>query len=121
MKEFERLDIEIYKEDIDRCHRTGSAYEDKRGKVQKSVLIKFTSWKARDLLYKARKSSRFIVKPDITDRVQKVFDTAKAEVNKVGSVANKLIEFDFVDCNCKLMVRTKTGLFYGFNSEADLS
>ena len=121
LKEFERLDIPIYEEDVDRCHRTGSTYTDSKGTLQKPVLIKFTSWKARDLLYKSRKSSHFIVKPDITNRVENTLEFAKSEVSKLNSLANTLVEYVFVDCNCKLMIRTKDGKFHGFNTEAEFN
>ena len=65
-KEVKRLNLTIDDYDLDRAHRTGRSYVDKNGKRQQPILVKFTSWYARDQMFKSRKCSNFYMKADLT-------------------------------------------------------
>ena len=67
-KEIKRLNLPIQETEIDRAHRLGVLFTDKKGKKQQSVLVKFNSWKARNVMFKARRYSSFYMKADMTKR-----------------------------------------------------
>ena len=120
-KEMDHLDAPIDEQEIDRAHRSGLKYKDDYGKWQQPVLLKFNSWDARNRMYRLRKYSHFYMKADLTVRKEHVFNYAKEEIRKKDSLANKLINYVFVDANSTLMAFTVTGRFLSFNTEAEFN
>ena len=115
MKHIENLDLDIDQYDIDRAHRTGRTYQDKNGNQHTPVIVRFTSWRARNCLYEARKKSSLFIKADLTTRRQNLFETALQIFEEDSSLA-RLIAYVFVDRNCQLSVKTTDGRFLRFNS-----
>ena len=101
LNEIDRLRLDIDDLEVDRAHRYGTSF-DKRGKNQQQIIVRFTTWTARDIMYKARKNSRFFFAADITKRRQLVLESARAKVDTPGSLANQFVKFVYVDNNCLL-------------------
>ena len=118
-KELDFLDAPITEHEIDRAHRTGSKHKDENGKWQQPTLLKFTSLKSRNELYKLRKYSNFHITADLTSRNEQVLSYAREQLRKVGSLANQFIKFVYADPNSTLMAFTYTGRFLRFNSETE--
>ena len=70
--------------DFDRCHRVGGIFN-KNGTRHQDVLLKLCSWRARDVLYRNRKTFSFFVKPDLTSRRQEVLKSARNELEESTS------------------------------------
>ena len=109
--------------DFDRCHRVGRKFN-KNGVTYQDVLIKLCSWRARDIVYRNRKSFSFFVKPDLTSRRQEILKAARDELEEStgeqegdddGAIA-RVVDYIFVDENCKLKVKSMTGKYFMFNS-----
>ena len=116
LKEIHRLDLDIDDYEVDRAHRTGKAHRDGSGKWHIPIIVRFTSWFARNTFYEARKSSNAYVKADLTNRRQDLLNDARKLWSVEGSRAAKLFQFVFVDRNCHLSVRTNDGRIFKFNS-----
>ena len=116
--EIDRLELEIDKWDVDRCHRNGPVHINDNHERQQTTLVKFTSWYARNKFYQARKLSSYYVKPDLTKRRENVFSYARDQLRNRNYVSNH-IKYVFVDPNCNLMACTRTGRFMKFNTEGE--
>ncbi len=105
--------------DIDRAHRIGKP-TDKNGKpVDRAVIVRFTSYRARTLAYRKRKETKGKDGPRIyIDQTKRRFDLRKKAVELVKS--RPLVDYAFVDVNCNLVIRFKDGSFKHFNSEEEL-
>ena len=119
--EMDRLDSPIDEIEVDRAHRSGKAYKDPQGKWQQPVLLRFVSWKSRNIMYRSRKSSRFYMKADLTKRKEEVFEYAREEIGVEGSLASKLINYVYVDANCSLIAFTSSGRFLHFNTKEEFN
>ena len=97
LEEIDRLKLDISKKEVDRAHRSGRSYFDKEGRRKQKVIVRFTSWYARNLFYSARKQSRYYVTADLTDRRSILLQKMKARI--VGSKENDLFAFAFADRN----------------------
>ena len=113
--EIQRLDLDIDEYDVDRAHRAESPYYDKGGKLHTPVIVRFSSWYARNVMYEARKKSRLYMKADLTARRKDLLNDAK-QIFEDDKRAADLIEFVFVDRNCHLSIKTKDERFFKFNS-----
>ena len=111
------LEIDVDKNDYDRCHRNGNTYQ-YNGKTCKDVLLRLRSWDARDKIYRKRKELPFKVAPDLTVRREKLLKYAKDECD-INPHSKELVEFVFCDGNCKMKVFTKEKQFFAFNSEQE--
>lgn len=116
VNEIKHLKLDIFDFEVDRAHRIGKAYRDKRGKMHIPVVVRFTSWYARNVMYNARKKSNFFWKADVTARRQKILDEATSRVGTPGSLAESLVSTVLVDRNCHLTLITKDSQFFKFNS-----
>ena len=116
--EIDRLELEIDKWDVDRCHGNGPVHINDNHERQQTTLVKFTSWYARNKFYQARKLSSYYVKPDLTKRRENVFSYARDQLRNRNYVSNH-IKYVFVDPNCNLMACTRTGRFMKFNTEGE--
>ena len=70
-------------------------------------------WKDRDLIYQNRKKQSL---PPPNLRRKQILDYAQNEVRKDDN-AYDIVDFVFVDKNCKLKLKSITGRIYGFSSE----
>ena len=117
LNEIDSLNIDIDDCDIDRVHRHEESYFDTYGNKMQPVIVRFTSWYARNELYRVRKESRYRFRADITSRRQQILDFARdyVELNNLSNV----IDFVTVDRNCRLILRSKSGIILGFSSELE--
>ena len=109
------IDIDEY--DFDRCHRIGRPYEWEGKKVQ-DVLLRFTSWDARNTIYQNRKDLPFIVRADLTNRRADLLEYARDVVKNDPNVEN-VVEFAYTDENCKMKLFTKSKKHLAFNSKEE--
>ena len=118
VREIQRLDIDVEDFDIDRVHRVEEPYYDRRvrAKVQ-PVVIRFTSWYARNEFYGARKQSRFHLRADLTPRRNQLLEYAQnVSRTQRDPDARSSIDFACADRNCSLMFRTADGTIKHFSS-----
>ena len=102
---------------LDRAHRVGKPFtiEDQNGiKTQKQqVIVKFTTWYHRTLLYRKRKNlSSAKIYIDLT---QAKFILLK-HCQELAKDSNT-IDFVFADVNCTLCAKLKNETFQHFSSE----
>ena len=116
LAEIRHLNLDIDEYEVDRAHRTDAPYHDKNGKLHTPVIVRFTSWYARNEMYEARKKSNLFMKADLTARRKDLLNDAREFVSEGGSRVASLIEFVFADRNCQLSVKAKDGRFFKFNS-----
>ena len=92
-------DIDIPEVVIDRAHRIGKFKTDENGKIiGKQVIVRFTTWRHRTLLYKNRKKLKDVrIYLDLT---KKRLDLLKLASRKVEG--NENVSFAFSDLNCNL-------------------
>ena len=119
LQEINRLDLDIKDFEVVKAHRTGSSYVDKNGKRHTPVLCRFSTWRPRDILYRARKESRYFFKSDLTAFNQSVLKYATNIVSNNESSANRLMEYTFADRNCRLTIKSKDGRYLYYNSETE--
>lgn len=109
------IDVDQY--DFDRCHRIGRPYE-WEGKTVQDVLLRFTSWDARNTIYQNRKELPFIVRADLTNRRAELLKHARAVV-KNDRIVQTVVEFAYTDENCKMKLFTKSKKHLAFNSKEE--
>ena len=85
-QEIDRLQLCIEDIEVDRAHRTGTSFRDRDGKLHQDVLVKFTSWQARNI-------SKFQVNASLTGRLSDSLAYAKRKVNDQESMANKIVNY----------------------------
>ena len=118
LNEIRELDLDIDPREVDRAHRTGKTYTDRKGVRHTNVIVRFTSWYARNCFYEARKDSRLYVKADLTARRQDLLKWALNKLEDDRRVSN-LVNYIFSDRNCHLTVFTKDKRYLKFNSEIE--
>ena len=138
------MDIDVYRGMTDRAHRirkkfirdedgesedegdesvVGEVQPDQsqmpssKGQLSQQVIVKFTSWRARTLLYRKRKNSKqgVKIKLDLTKERLDLLKFARRECK-----GNEKVDFVFADVNCNLVVRSKRGEFIIFHSKDEL-
>ena len=83
--EIDKLKLEIEDIEFDRAHRTGSIYKNNDSKLQEDVIVKFTSWSGRNILYNARTKSNFHVTASLTKLRSNLLAYAEEMVKKQRS------------------------------------
>ena len=73
------------------------------GKVQ--VIVRFSSWKNRCLVYSNRKKGKLSISVDLTQENQSFYKAVRA----VGERNPDKIVFSFVDINCRVGVKMQNG------------
>ena len=106
---------------IDRAHRIGPTYKDHVTKVEmKSVIVRFTTFRHRTILYNARKiikeKFKLKVKLDLTRHRYKLLQDAIAYVLNV----KERVKFVYCDVNCRLRVKFVDESDKTFESMEDL-
>lgn len=108
------LELGIRDWEYDRCHRIGKKFS-KKGKTYQCVILKMCSWRCRDIIYNNRKRLPFYVSANLTQARQRTFDFAKHELVNDPST-HRVIDFVFVDENCKLKVKTNSKSYFAFST-----
>ena len=120
---YSKLNVPFNPNDIDRAHRIGLSYTDNHlGKKIKSIIVKFGSWKTRQLFYKRRsryhtdgsKKPGFSVSVDLSKRQYLLLSKAKGLIK----CTNK--SYIYGGINWSLALRFKDNSFKYFNSEKEL-
>ena len=121
LKEFySSLDVPFNPNDIERAHRIGLSYTDNHsGENVKFTVVKFRSWKARQLFYKSRpsyhtdgsKKPGFSVSVDLTKKRHLLLNK-EAKRHLKG---NTNISYVYGNINCSLALRFKDNSFKYFN------
>ena len=97
---------------IDRAHRIGSKPEGKNGK---SVIVRFTTFRHRTLLYRARKRLNVKISLDLTTSRYILWRKA------IDLVENKEnVKFVYADINCRLKVRFENDTEQFFSTISEL-
>ncbi len=80
------------------------------------MIVKFTSWRYRTAVYRARKkASNKFIQLDLTSRRAGLLKSAKKKAEDHENIA-----FVFVDVNCNLGLKKSNGTFKFFNSDSQL-
>ena len=111
------LNVGVNSNDIDRVHRVGPVKRDENSRKRQTVLVKFCTWKARDMVYKERKKAPFRMYAELTKRRLDILNYARKEL--ADEDTRKFIQFVFVDGNCRLTAKGSDGKFYGFSSKEE--
>lgn len=113
-KILDELNCGVSEESIDRAHRIGRKFTDKKGVTRQQVIVKFKSFKDRTTVYRNRKKlqSQVRIRVDLTKRRLGLLNEAKDQVR----ADDDRLDFAFADINCNLAVKTKSGKLIFFNS-----
>ena len=115
-KIFKELNVSVPDTVIDRAHRIGKTKE-YRGKRYRQIIVRFTTWRHRTAVYRARKKSKkYKIWLDLTKRRLKTQD----EANSILEAKEKSDDcFVFADVNCRLCVKLD-GEFHNFGNLDEL-
>jgi len=103
-----KLDVDIPDCCIDRAHRTGKPYE-KDGVKYHAMIVRFTTWRHRSLVYKSRKNSeKYDIKLDLT---KERLEFLKKCQDYVKNLENSFVKFVCADINCNMVARLVSGRF----------
>lgn len=110
-------DVNIPNCSFDRAHRIGRKVENIDGVEKQQMIVKFTTWRHRSMVYFNRKNLRnHKVYIDLTKRR---FDLKKLADEIVKG--NDNILFAMVDINCRLCLKLRNGNKRFFSSEDELN
>ena len=113
-KVFKDLNVDVPDCSIDRAHRIGSPFKNKKGVPCHAMIVKFTTWRHRSDVYKARKGSKYSISPDLTKERYNLLRNAREILDSWDNDSS--VDFVYADINCRLMVKLKDGEFKSFNS-----
>ena len=92
---------------IDRAHRIGKEYTDSTsGKKSKSIIVRFTTFRHRNMFYHGRKNLKHNVKVKM-DLTKKRYSISSDALKLSKNFEN--VNFVMVDINCRLKVVFKNG------------
>ena len=112
-KVFEELDVEVPDAAIDRAHRVG-AKKMVNGRSSQQMIVRFTTWRHRSEVYRARKRSKKVkIHLDLTKRRLDLLILA----NSIMKAHPRGNGYAFADINCRL--RVKIGEKYKFFDSED--
>lgn len=104
---FNELEVDIPDSVVDRAHRIGDVTE-KDGKRVRQIIVRFTTWRHRTLVYKARKKSeKYKIRLDLTRKRIKIIGRTNDILR-----AKKIKGFTFADVNCRLCLKLEDGFHY---------
>ena len=104
---FNELDVDVPDSVIDRAHRIGNVIE-KDGKRTRQIIVRFTTWRHRTAVYKARKKSQnYKFRLDLTRKRIKIIGRTNDILR-----ANKIKGYTFADVNCRLCLKLDDGFHY---------
>ena len=100
---FTEAKVDIPENVVDRAHRIGPTYTDKKSnKICKSIIVRFTTFRHRTMFFRARKNLKrgVKVKLDLTKSRFNLLKKANEHVDEVPT-----IRFCYADVNCRLRVK----------------
>lgn len=103
---------------LDRAHRIGPFYKDKKsGKDMRSIIVRFSTFRHRSLLYKSRRN----LKNNISLKLDLTRFRYKTLVDSIKLVSNhESVNYVFADINCRLKIVFKDGTSNFFNNLDEL-
>ena len=109
------LEVNIPETAFDRAHRIGKIHQDDTsGKKSQSIIVRFTTWRQRTMVFRARKKTRKVrISMDLTRRRIKLLEQANNMLDGVGNC------YTMADVNCRLHVKLDDG-FHAFETETEL-
>ena len=109
--------IEVPDACLDRAHRIGKPYFDSKDKKYQSIIVKFSTFRHRTLLYKNRKKikSGARVKLDLTRKNYNLLKSA----NELVLTSEEFL-YAFADINCRLKLRASDNTERVFDSILEL-
>ena len=116
IKEFE---AEISESFLDRAHRIGPTYTDNNnGKKMQSIIVRFTTFRHRTLLYANRKNikSGARIRLDLTKYRYNLLVSARKRLNNCPEV-----NYVYADINCRLKVKLADESHKFFESMEELN
>ena len=116
------LENELVERDFDRAHRVGSTTDREGNQIkERQMIVKFTSFQARTNVYSNRPKFNNREEGEIriyVDQTKRRFNLRKMAIDYVKNKPK--VDFVFVDINCSLCIRFKSGQYKFFNSEEEL-
>ena len=114
-KIFRTLEVDVPDTVLDRAHRIGKPkYKD--GIKQQTMMVRFTTWRHRTAVYRARKKDKSVrIRLDLTKQRLDLLIKAQKVVEERDDIM-----YAFADVNCRLSVKHKSGKFTYFNDIEDL-
>ena len=119
------MGVELPEDATDRAHRIGKKYDVEveqedgtvKGVTKQQVIVRFSSWKHRTLVYRNRKKSKNLrVKIDLTKRRLALLSHARDITKGIERT-----EYVFCEVNCRPNVKLRYGRFRAFNSQTELA
>ena len=105
------LGIDIPENVIDRAHRVGKAYKNQNNVFCHRMIVHFTTWRHRTMVYRARDKSinaKYKFRLDLTKSRYDILKVARSMlITKDGKVTQlgdeSPIKYVFVDINCRIV------------------
>ena len=95
------MDVQIPDAVIDRAHRTGPK-KIKKGKVKQQVIVRFTTWRHRTVVYRARsKASNVKFRLDLTKKRLELLNLANLMLKPHKDC------YAFANVNCRIRAKIK--------------
>lgn len=117
VKSLVKNDLKVDVPDLafDRAHRIGQvSQETENGKTYQSIIVRFTTWRHRTIVFRARKNTRKVrIKLDLTRKRIKLLEQANDLLDETDGF------FAMADVNCRLCLKLDDGFHY-FETETDL-
>ena len=117
--EIAKLDLHLNLETaIDRAHRVGPK-KDKQGKrIQRAMIVRFTSWRARTHVYTNRKKVANLGTAFYVDLTKRRVNLKMKAIEKI--TGNNKVNFAYADINNNICIMLSDGSKKFFNSEEEL-
>ena len=114
-KVFKELNVDVPDLVLDRAHRIGK-FTEKNGKRYRPMIVRFTTWRHRTAVYRAKKNSqKYKIHLDVTRNRLKLIDRANDMLKEIEEMNG----FAFADVNCRTCLKMDDKYHY-FESEEDL-
>ena len=110
------LGITVPDEAFDRAHRVGKKSVSDDGVPRQAMIVRFTSWRQRTSVYRARKNNNNTatkISLDLTDSRRKLISKVSDNCGKFSNA-----DFAFGDVNCNLCIRFKDNTYRHFGNLA---
>ena len=120
--EIRRAKLDVEDHQVDRAHRIERPYRDGSGNLHIPIIVRFTGWHARNVVYEARRSLKAFVRADLTARRQSMLSEIKNMIDDSESRASQLVAYAFVDRNCYITLKSKDDRYFklsGMKNELD--
>ena len=117
--EISKLDVHLNLDAvIDRAHRVGPKKDRTGNRVQRAMIVRFTSWRARTHVYTNRKTGNGDGGKFYVDLTKRRFDLKKKAQEKTKD--NPKVKFSYADVNNNICLMLEDGSKKFFNSESEL-